>query len=84
MIRTSSPRPYSPRPPSRTNAVYARLLLRVRGLPSGERLPTVRDLMREFAVSQVTIDRAMAKLRAAVVSAHADECKASAPASAMR
>lgn len=58
--------PYTPRmaqAQSRAEDLYGRLLLRVRAMAAGERLPTVRELMRDYGVSQVTVDRAMARLR---------------------
>lgn len=53
-----------PPPALRSEALYGRLLLRVRGMQAGERLPSVRQLMQEYGVSQVTIDRATGRLRA--------------------
>lgn len=52
-----------PPPALRSDALYGRLLLRVRGMQAGERLPSVRQLMQEYGVSQITIDRAMGRLR---------------------
>ena len=37
---------------------------RINGLASGTRLPTVRDLMKEFAVSQATVQQAMEAIEA--------------------
>jgi LacI family transcriptional regulator len=50
-------------PTLRHEALYGRLLIRVRSLPAGQRLPSVRHLMQEYAVSQVTIDRAIGRLK---------------------
>lgn len=47
----------------RSDALYGRLLLRVRDMTAGERLPSVRQLMDEYRVSQATIDRAISRLK---------------------
>lgn len=43
--------------------VYEELARRVRGMRPGEKLPPVRQLMGDYAVSQVTMDRALSALR---------------------
>jgi len=39
--------------------VYSELKDRISGLPSGTRFPSIREVMREFSVSQITVDKAM-------------------------
>lgn len=43
--------------------VYEELARRVRGMRPGEKLPPVRQLMGDYGVSQVTVDRAISALR---------------------
>lgn len=47
----------------RSDTLHGRLLLMVRDMQPEERIPSVRDLMRRYAVSQVTIDRALGRLK---------------------
>jgi DNA-binding LacI/PurR family transcriptional regulator len=47
----------------RSDALYGRLLIRVRDMTAGDRLPSVRQLMDEYRVSQATIDRAVGRLK---------------------
>lgn len=47
----------------RSEVLYGRLLLRVRDMAAGHRLPSVRQLMDEYRVSQATIDRAITRLK---------------------
>lgn len=47
----------------RSDRIYGQLLMLVRGMTADERLPPVRRLMAQFAVSQVTVDRALSQLK---------------------
>ena len=53
--------PYVPMTP--TERVAAELRRELTDLPSGYRLPSVRDLAARFAVSPTTVTRALATLR---------------------
>jgi DNA-binding LacI/PurR family transcriptional regulator len=44
---------------SKFKKVYSDLKGRIIAMPSGQRLPTMREVMEEFNVSQVTVDRAL-------------------------
>ena len=44
---------------SKFEKVYADLKSRIIAMPPGQKLPTIREIMEEFNVSQVTVDRAL-------------------------
>ncbi|NLX05523.1 MAG: substrate-binding domain-containing protein [Phycisphaerae bacterium] len=46
----------------KSEQVYEDLREKVRGMRPGSRLPSIRSVMREFGVSQFTVDRAMERL----------------------
>jgi len=47
---------------SKFKNVYSDLKNRISDLPPGQRLPTIREIMEEFKVSQVTVERALTLL----------------------
>ena len=50
------------KPKTKYKMVYQILKSRIRSLPAGSKLPSVRDMMAEFDVSQLTITKALDKL----------------------
>lgn len=47
---------------TKSDTIYRELRSRIQTMPAGSRLPSVRVAMRQFGVSQVTVDRAMYRL----------------------
>ena len=48
---------------SKYETVYPLLKKKFSGLPSGSKVPPIRELMQQFEVSQITIDKAMKMIR---------------------
>lgn len=48
--------------PTKSDTIYRELKSRIQTMAAGARLPSVRVTMRQFGVSQVTVDRAMRRL----------------------